>query len=76
MKILKTELLYYFSIFIILAVLQHSDLLVSPLTRFEQMQNSQNYLHPFLWSALLYIVIGMFRLTFKIIVYMKNKNKK
>ncbi len=74
-KILTKELLYFFAILIILALLQHSDLLNSPMTRFEQMQNNGNYLHPFLWSGGVYILFGIFRLAFKVVLYIKNKNK-
>ena len=72
-KKVKLELLYYFSIVVILALLQHPDLLSSPLTRLEQMQNAQNYFHPLMWAFGLYLLIAMFRALFRIVGYLKNK---
>ncbi len=72
-KKIQLELLYYFAIVVILAFLQHPDLLSSPLTRFDQMLNAQNYYHPFLWALSLYILISMFRALFRIVGYLKKK---
>lgn len=60
-KILKTELIYFVSILIVLALLLHSDLLTSPLDRFQEMQQHSNYLHPFIWSAIVYFPILIIR---------------
>jgi hypothetical protein len=56
-----------------LALVQHSDLIFSPLERFAQMQNHGNYLHPFLYAFIVYCVIGLFRGIGIFIIYLKNK---
>ena len=73
-KIIKLELLYYVAIVVILALLQHPDLLTSPLTRLNQMQNTQNYFHPLFWASILYLLVGMFRGLFAVMSKLKNSS--
>lgn len=75
-KKIKIELIYFFVILLILAVLQHSDLLHSPLQRANLMMEKENYLHPLLWASVVYIVVGLFRLIVKYILFIKNRNRK
>ena len=75
-KKLKHELLYYLAIVIILAFIQHPDLFTAPLTRFQQMQNVQNYFHPLLWASILYLLMGVFRVLFSIVGHLKNQSYK
>lgn len=65
-KKIKIELIYFCAILLILALLQHSDLLHSPLQRASLMMEKENYLHPLLWSSVVYVVIGFFRLVVKL----------
>jgi hypothetical protein len=58
---LKKEILYYLLTLIILALIMHIDLLNSPLARLELMQQKENYLHPFLYSFIIYSVIFILR---------------
>jgi len=71
-KIIK-ELVYFFTILVVLALVKHPDLLTSPLERLDLILQQGNYLHPFIWSFLVYIFIGIFRLVAKVVVYIKNK---
>lgn len=74
-KKLRTELMYFFAILVVLALALHPDLLSTPLARLEHMQNRGNFLHPFAWSFGLYIIVLLIRLLIKGISYLKNKVK-
>lgn len=74
-KKLKIEFLYFSILLIILAILQHSDLLTSPLNRVELMIQKENYFHPLLWTSIVYLVIGTLRLIIKYVIYLKRKIK-
>lgn len=67
-KILKIELIYFFSIFLVLALLQHPDLLTSPLDRLQEMQKHANYLHPFIWTSIAYFPLLIVRTISKFIM--------
>ena len=75
-KKIKTELIYFSVLLIILALLMHPDLLSSPLDRLQLMSEKENYFHPLLWASLIYMAIGLIRLIFKYLFYLKNRNKK
>lgn len=75
-KKIKIELIYFFVILLILALLQHSDLLYSPIARVILMAEKENYLHPLLWASVVYIIVGLFRLIVKYILFIKNRNRK
>lgn len=74
-KIIKNELIYFLLILFVLALLQHSDLLHSPLERIDLMVGKGNYLHPLLWTSAVYITIGLLRAIVKYLLYLKNKNR-
>ncbi|MBU0719768.1 hypothetical protein KJ877_00345 [bacterium] len=74
-KKIKIELIYFFAIVFILALLQHPDLLSSPLERLQKMHQAQNYLHPLMWSFIIYAVLGIFRAIIGFVLHIKNKNK-
>jgi len=73
---IKIELIYFSILLIILALFMHQDLLTTPLDRFSLMNEKENYLHPITWTFIIYFIIGMFRLIFKYVFYLKNRNKK
>lgn len=75
-KMLSKETAYFFAILVVLALLQHPDLLHSPLLRIENFIHNGSYLHPFLWSLGLYLIIGFFRVTLKFLIGLKNRYKK
>jgi uncharacterized integral membrane protein len=58
---LKKELLIYIIILVIAAVSMHPDLLNEPSHRFSQMQSMGNYSHPFIYSFVLYMIVGILR---------------
>jgi len=72
---IKIELLYFFAILIILAIIQHSDLLSSPLTRAQLMIDKGNYLHPLLWTSVIYLVLGVLRVIAEFISAIINRKK-
>jgi hypothetical protein len=73
-KILKKETLYFIAILVVLALLQHPDLLTTPFARFTQIINDGNYFHPFLWTFLIYFIIGILRGVVKFILFIKKKS--
>lgn len=75
MKKIKTELLYFMALLLILALMQHPDLLSSPLERINLMAEKGNYIHPFLWTSGVYLVVGLVRLIVKYALYLKNRKK-
>ena len=75
-KKIKIELIIFAALLIVLALFMHSDLLTSPSDRLELMSQKENYLHPLLWTFIIYTIIGFLRLLFKYVFYLKNRNKK
>jgi len=75
-KVISTELAYFFTILVVLALLFHGDLLTSPLERLDRMGQTGNYAHPFIWAAVVYFLIGIVRLIVKGVHAIKNRNKK
>jgi len=65
----KREFIYYLVTLIVLAFIMHSDLLSSPLARFEAMQSKGNYTHPFLYAFVVYMILFIMR---KIIDFFTN----
>ena len=74
-KKIKIELLIFVTLLIVLALFMHSDLLTAPLDRLNLMSEKQNYLHPILWTSIIYTIIGFIRLIFKYVFYLKNRKK-
>ena len=75
-KIIQRELLYFITLLVVLALLQHPDLLSSPMQRIDTMISYKNYFHPFGWTLALYSVIGVGRLIYLLIQKIKSKVKK
>lgn len=74
-KKIKIELIYFFSILLVLSLLQHSDLLNSPMQRASLMMEQGNFLHPLLWTSLVYVIVLALRTAVKFLFYIKNRNK-
>lgn len=70
---IKIEILVFLAILLVLAVVQHPDLLSSPLERFALMQEHQNYTHPFLWSGGVYVVVGFFRVVVAFLLKLRKR---
>ena len=58
---MKKELIIYLAMFLVLALLSHSDLLSTPSERFQLMYEKGNYFHPFLYTFVLYSILFIFR---------------
>ena len=76
-KTLTKETVYFFAILVVLALIQHPDFLHSPLIRVDNIMENKNFLHPFLWSLGLYLIIGIIRIILKFMLNLKKRfNKK
>jgi len=75
-KKITTELLYFLALLLVLALMQHPDLLSSPLERMARMAEKGNFIHPLLWTSAVYLAIGFVRLIAKYALYLKNRKKK
>lgn len=75
-KILKKELLIYTALLILMIILIHPDLLTHPSMRLELMQEKGNYIHPFLYTIIIYIVLSVFRIAFVLIMKLFGKKDK
>ena len=58
---IKKEIFIYLVIFLVLALISHSDLLSNPSERFQMMLEKGNYLHPFLYTFILYSILFIIR---------------
>lgn len=72
-KIIK-EIAIFLAVVIILAFIQHSDLATNPMARVESMIAIGNYLHPFLWAIVPYLLLAGLR--FAIAFVLKTLSKK
>ncbi|MGM0622978.1 MAG: hypothetical protein ACQESH_03055 [Campylobacterota bacterium] len=59
-KIIK-EVVIFIAVVLILAAVQHNDLLTHPMDRVEAMLHMGNYVHPFLWAILPYLLLVALR---------------
>ncbi len=68
---MKKELLIYITLFLILAIAQHPDLLSSPLERLSQLPTAGAYgvgfVHPIVFSLIAYLLLWIFRGIFRVI---------
>ena len=74
--VVKKELLYYLITFVVLALIMHFDLLSNPSARVELMKEKENYLHPFLYSFIVYSVILVLRIIINFISKIFEKKNK
>lgn len=75
-NILKKELIIYTGLLTLLIVLMHPDLLTHPTARLGLMQEKGNYVHPLLYTFIVYLVLYFFRFVFSFIVKLFNKKDK
>jgi len=75
-KIIFKELAIYIVLFIALAAAMHPDLFSAPMERLTLMTERQNYIHPFVYTLLAYLIICMFRLFFKTLASLLKMQKK
>jgi len=58
---IKLELLIYMSMFLLLTIVMHSDILSDPSARFQFMYEKGNYSHPFLYTFIIYTILFIIR---------------
>jgi hypothetical protein len=66
---MKKEIIIYFIILLILAFIQHTDLLTAPIERFQELPESGAYglgaAHPLIFALIGYFALGILRLLYK-----------
>ena len=72
-RVLTKELIIYVVIFVILTLLMHQDLFESFSDRFGTMLDRKNYLHPFIYTLLVYIFVFILRFFTKKVALILNK---
>jgi hypothetical protein len=58
---IKREIFVYLAIFFVLSIVMHSDLLSDPSSRFQMMNEKENYSHPFLYAFFVYSILFIIR---------------
>ena len=61
--IIKNELIIFLVLLFLLSIGAHNDLLHTPLKRLTLMYDEGNFIHPFLYTLLVYILFGIIRLS-------------
>jgi hypothetical protein len=68
---IKKEILIYITIIIIFALIQHPDILSSPIQRFSELPKAGAYgigaLHPLVFGFFIYLIVSFFRWIFSLI---------
>jgi len=72
-SIITKEFLYYIIIFALLSLVMHSDLLSDPLSRFDIMQEKENYFHPFFYSFVVYSLLLVLRVIINLVAKIFEK---
>ncbi len=67
-KAIKKEFFIYLTTLLVLIVIAHSDMLTDPMARFKLMSEKENYMHPLLYSFVIYAVIFVLRKTIDFVV--------
>jgi len=77
-KVLIREVLLYSTLLILLGLLMHPDMLNNPSQRFTLLQERGNYFHLFIYTAIVFFILYIFRYITKklllIIKKLKNNN--
>ena len=58
---IKREIIIYIVMLLLLAVVMHIDLLSDPSSRFQMMNEKENYSHPFLYTFFVYSILFIIR---------------
>jgi len=72
-KVLIREALIFSALLILLALSMHHDLLDNPLHRFVLLQERGNYLHPFVYTLLVFLILFLLRFVVKKITTFVSK---
>jgi hypothetical protein len=71
---MKREILVYLVMLFVLSLVMHSDLLSDPFSRFQLMQEKENYSHPFLYTFFVYSILFIIRKVLDFIIGLFDKN--
>jgi hypothetical protein len=72
-KVMIREVLIYSALLILLGVLMHPDLLTHLGERFSLMQERSNFIHPFIYAFIVYIILFLFRYVTKKLALLLKK---
>lgn len=70
---IKREFFVYLAIFFVLSILVHSDFLSDPSSRFQMMNEKENYSHPFLYAFFVYSILFIIRKVLDFIIGLFEK---
>ena len=73
--ILKKELVIYTALLSMLILLMHPDLLSDPTTRLGLMQTQGNYIHPLLYTFIVYLILYFLRALVGFVIKFFNRKK-
>ena len=76
-KIIKRELVIYSAILLVLILLMHPDMITNPAERLGLMQQHENYIHPLLYTFIVYLIVFALRafVSWIIGLFRKDTNK-
>ena len=72
--LIKNELVIYLVLFTLLAVGVHNDLLHTPLERIGLMIDRSAYIHPFIYTTLVYLFFAVVRYAIIFVKRLKNRS--
>jgi ABC-type multidrug transport system fused ATPase/permease subunit len=75
-NIIKKELIIFTGLLTLLIVLMHPDLLTQPTARLGLMQEKGNYIHPLLYTFIVYLILYFFRFVFSFVMKFFNRKDK
>ena len=75
-RAIKEEIFIYLAILLVLSLVAHSDLLSDPLKRVQMIYEKGNYMHPFLYSFIIYSILFVIRKTLDFILSLFEKKTK
>jgi hypothetical protein len=74
-KIIKRELVIYSAILLVLILLMHPDMISDPAMRLGMMQQHENYVHPLLYTFIVYLIVFALRAMIGWVISLFKKEK-
>ena len=74
-KIIKRELVIYSAILLVLILLMHPDMITDPAARLGMMQQHENYIHPLLYTFIVYLIVFALRALVGWVIGLFRKDK-
>jgi hypothetical protein len=74
-KIIKRELVIYSAILLVLIIVMHPDMISDPATRLGAMQQHENYIHPLLYTFIVYLIVFALRALVGWVIGLFRKDK-